>query len=429
MLLRITLIWAAFSMVFFTHSPTFAQDKEASIKVASTDWAWWRGPNRNGVADAAQTPPTKWTDDSGVLWKSPIPGRGHSSPTVVGDYIYIASADEENEIQSVLCYERATGKQVWKTDVHKGGFSSEGNKGHLRGTKANSTIACDGERLFINFINDSVVYMTALDLKGAILWQKPVTKYIVHQGYGSSPAVYGPLVISSADNKGGGAVVGFDRISGEVVWTHKRPVLPNYTSPIILNIMGKDQLVFTGTDLVTSLNPLTGNVNWEVPGATTECVTSVVSDGKSVVTSGGYPDNHISVVKGDGSGETVWRNKTRVYVPSVLVSDGHIYVVTDSGQAQCYKMDTGDLLWEERLRAKFAASPILVGDNIFATSMKGETFIFKATPKGYEAVGHNTVIADDVQSTPAICGDKIYMRLSRKLDDGKHQEMLYCIGQ
>lgn len=429
MVLRITLILAILSTGFLVEPTTHAQNQEESFKVASTDWAWWRGPNRNGIASPDQSPPTQWTDDTGILWKTPISGRGHSAPTVVGDFVYIATADEAKEIQSVLCLDRTSGKQVWKTDVHKGGFNNEGNKGHLRGTKANSTIACDGERLFINFINNSTIHLTALDLKGNILWQKPVSKYVVHQGYGSSPAVYGPLVISSADNKGGGAIVGFDRKSGEVVWTHKRPVLPNYTSPIILNVMGKDQLLFTGTDLVTSLNPLTGKVNWEVPGATTECVTSVVSDGKSVVTSGGYPDNHISVVKGDGTGETVWRNKTRVYVPSVLVNDGHIYVVTDAGQAQCYKMDTGEMLWEERLRSKFAASPILVGDNIFATSMKGKTFIFKASPKGYQAVAQNEVNAADIQSTPAICGGKIYMRLSQKLEDGKSQEMLYCIGQ
>ncbi len=398
------------------------------IGIADTDWPWWRGPHRNGIAEQNQSLPTTWGDAEHVLWKQPVPGRGHGSPTVVGDRIFLATADEENEIQSVLCYDRETGELRWKTDVHEGGLAASGDRqGHPRSTKASSTVASDGERVFINFFNNNAVYTTALSMDGEKLWQEKVTDYVMHQGYGSSPTVYGPLVIVSADNKGGGAITAFERATGKLVWTVKRRELPNYTSPIILEIDGRDQLVFTGHEVVTSINPLTGEMNWEAEGATTECVSSVVTDGKSVVTSGGYPSKHISVMRADGSGEVLWRNSTEVYVPSLIAHDGHIYGVSDSGDVFCYSFDSDTPLWEHRLRGKFSASPILVGDNIYATGEKGTTYIFKAIPTGFELVGENTIPAKDVQATPAICGNRIYMRVVQEHDDVR-QEMLYCIG-
>jgi hypothetical protein len=398
------------------------------INVDDSDWAWWRGPNRNGIANTGQSPPAKWDNTTNVLWKQPIPGRGHGSPTVVGNRIFLATADEENEIQSVLCYERETGRQIWKTDIHKGGFTANVRGGHPRSSRAASTIASDGHRVFVNFINSNAVYTTALTHDGKQIWRQKVTDYIIHQGFGSSPAIYGPLVIVSADNKGGGAIKAFDRVTGDVIWTVKRAALPNYASPIILKVDGRDQLLFTGHDLISSFDPLTGNVNWEVKGSTTECVTSVVTDGTHLVTSGGYPDKHIAVVRADGSGETLWRNSTEVYVPSMVFHDGHIYGVTDRGTAFCFSVNSDTPLWEHRLREPFAASPVLVGEHIYATSNKGTTYIFKATPTAFELVAENTLPADQVEATPAICGNQIYMRVAQKTGTTR-QEMLYCIGK
>ncbi len=398
--------------------------KPAAIAVSDTDWPWWRGYHRNGIAPADEAPPTTWSKDENVVWKTPIPGRGHSSPTVVGNRIYIATADEDQQTQSVLCFDRETGKQLWKTDVHKGGFSEKGNK---KSTHASSTVACDGERLFINFQNSDAVYTTALSLDGERLWQQKVSDYVVHQGYGSSPAVYGSVVIVSADNKGGGAIAAFDRATGDLVWRHDRPSVPNYASPIILNVAGKDQVIFTGCDLIASYDPLSGKKNWEVEGATTECVTSTPTDGNLVYSSGGYPRNHVSAIRGDGSGEIVWEDKTRVYVPSMLVIDGHLYAVADKGIAYCWKSDTGEELWKERLGGTFTSSPVLAGGHLYATTEDATTHVLKVSPQGVETVAKNK-LGDEAYATPAICGNRIYMRVVDTVD-GKRQEMLYCLGE
>lgn len=151
------------------------------------------------------------------------------------------------------------------------------------------------------------------------------------------------VVLGVADTKGGGAIAAFERSNGQLVWKRERPSNPNYPSPIILTIAGKDQLIMTGCDLVTSLEPATGKTIWEVPGATTECVTSTVTDGTHVYSSGGYPKNHMAAIKADGSGSIAWENKERVYVPSLfLYKDGHLFGVLDAGMAACWKSDTGE---------------------------------------------------------------------------------------
>lgn len=390
----------------------------------ATDWPWWRGPSRNGVAAANQKTPTEWSDAQGVLWKSPVSGRGHGSPTVVGDRILLATADEERQVQSVLCFDRSTGKQLWKTDIHQGNFVTTGiNK---KSSHASSTPASDGEHVFINFPNSNAIQTTALNLKGQIQWQTRVSDYTLHQGFGSSPALFESLVLVASDNKAGGAVAGLQRGTGKVAWKQDRPKLPNYPSPIILNTAGRDQLFLIGCDLVSSFDPRDGKKLWEIEGSTTECVTSTVTDGQLIFTSGGYPRNHVAAVKADGSGKIVWDNNTRVYVPSMLIKDGYLYATADAGVAMCWESATGKEVWKGRLGGTFSSSPILVGDLIYATNEAGETYLFKASPKEFELLAKSK-LGDEVFASPAICGGRIYLRAATTTD-GKRQEFLYCVG-
>ncbi len=410
------------------HTPALGQRVDDGVSVSPTDWPWWRGPQRNGVAADEQSPPVSWSESQNILWKSPIPGRGHGSPMVFQDAVYLATADHVKKQQMVICFDRATGKQRWQRVVHSGGFDNKNALGaNEKASFASSTLATDGQRLFINFFNQDAVHTTALDLDGEILWQHKVCDYVIHQGYGSSPAIYGPLVIVSADNKGGGAVVAFNRETGEVVWQRKRPMMPNYASPIVLSIAGKDQLILTGAELVTSLNPHTGETLWEIEGATTECVTSTVTDGKHIFTSGGYPKNHIAAVVADGSGKVAWETNTRAYVPSMLHKDGFLFATLDAGVATCIRSDTGKEVWKARLGGTFTASPVLVGDLIYATNEDGETTVFKADAKKFQKVATNK-LGDHVMATPTFCGNRIFARVA-SIQDGNRQEYLYCIGE
>lgn len=396
---------------------------DAKLKIGPNDWPWWRGPTRDGVA-AKQTIPLEWSATKNVLWEAPVPGRGHGSAIVVGERVFLATADEKGEVQGVLCLERKSGTQMWHTEIHRGNFVKAGL--NTKSTHASMTPACDGEKVYINFLNNGAVTATALDLGGKQVWQQKVTDYTLHQGFGSSPAVYGPLLLVSADNKGdAGLLAGLDRKDGKPVWTRKRPKAPNYASPIVLPIAGKDQLILIGTDLVTSLEPLSGKENWEIKGSTTECVTSTVTDGKHIFTSGGYPKNHVAAVKVDGSG-VAWENKTRVYVPSMLMRDGHLFAVMDEGNAVCWKSSTGAEIWKGRLGGTFSASPVMVGEHIIAVNETGRAYVFKADPKEFDLVSENQ-LGNEAFATPTVCGGRIYLRLAVK-DKGGRQEKLFCVG-
>jgi outer membrane protein assembly factor BamB len=407
-------------------SKSAAKLKDASgpVEFATDDWPWWRGLHRNGVAADGVLPPLAWSDSEHVLWKTPVPGRGHGSPIVVEDQVFLNVADHDRDVQALLCLDRDTGAERWQAVVHRGGFHPKGNP---KSSMASSTPACDGARVFVNFMNNDAIWTTAVSRDGRPLWQTKITDYQLHQGFASSPAVYGPLVIISADNKGQGAIAALDRVTGKVVWRRERPKLPNYTSPIVLTVAGREQLLFTGCDLVTSLDPSTGETCWETAGSTTECVTSTVTDGTHIFISGGYPKNHLAAVKADGSGTVVWENGSRVYVPSMIVRDGHLYSVLDEGIAACWKCDTGEEVWKGRLGGTFSSSPVLAGDRLYATNESGTTFVFRADPAAFELLAENQ-LGDESFATPAICGGRIYMRLAAQVE-GQRREALYCVGE
>lgn len=388
------------------------------------DWPAWRGPTRDGVAAAGQHPPLHWSETSNVVWRAAIPGRGHGSPTVVGDRIYLPSADPAAGSQSVLCLERRTGRAVWNTVVHGDGA----NPGrHAHSSAASSSVACDGSGLFISFLNRGAVYTTALELDGRVRWQSKVGEFIVHQGFSSSPVLHESLVLVSADHRGGGVIVGLDRQTGRKVWSSgPRPKLPNYTTPAIVQAGGRTQLVLAGCNLLTSLDPSTGRTLWEVSGSTEECVATMVTDGVRVFASGGYPRNHTVAIAADGSGQVAWQNTARVYVPSMIVKDGHLYAVMDAGLAVCWKGDTGEELWKERLGGDFFASPVMVNERIYASNVGGQTFVFAASPKGFALLARNQ-LGNEAYASPVICGSRVYLRVAQRGDP--RQEYLYCLGE
>jgi len=138
------LLWGLLSWACLS-TPAAAQEQGLRDfpKLSTTDWPWWRGPTRNGIAIGAA--PTKFSDSAGVLWKTPVPGRGHSSPIVVGQRVFLTTADTSKQIHSVLAFDRGTGEQLWQIDVSQGGFPK---RNHPKNTEATPTIASDGERLW-----------------------------------------------------------------------------------------------------------------------------------------------------------------------------------------------------------------------------------------------------------------------------------------
>jgi outer membrane protein assembly factor BamB len=180
---------------------------------------------------------------------------------------------------------------------------------------------------------------------------------------------------------------------------------------------------------VESFDPLTGKKLWSIDGSTEETVVTAVTDGSRIFVGGGYPKNHTMAVEADGSGRIAWENTTRTYVPSMLVKDGHLYAVLDSGRAVCWNAATGEERWSEKLDREFYGSPVMAGSRVYVTSKGGVTSVFEATPQKFTLLAQNA-LGDESYSTPAVCDGRIFLRGAKTgASASARQEWLWCVGE
>lgn len=390
---------------------------------AKTDWPWWRGPSRNGIASDAPVP-TKFGDGDHMAWKVAVPGRGHSSPIVVGNHVYLTTAYEGEQRHTVLAFDRATGKKVWEEQVNQGAFPA---KNHPKNTEATPTLACDGERLFATFYHHDQVEALALDLNGKIVWRKKVAAFRPKQyeyGYAPSPLIYEGTVIVASEYDGESWITALDRTTGKQVWRSKRLPLISFSSPVVGFVGGKDQLLMSGQEFVASYDPRTGKSNWGTKGTTFATCGTMVWEGDIVFASGGYPKAETIAIRADGSNTVLWKNNQKLYEQSLLVHAGHVYGLTGTGVLYCWESETGNEKWRQRLSGPVSASPVLAGGHIYWANEAGTLYVFKPNPEKFELVAQNTIGTAGFPS-PAICGGQIFLRVAEGEGAGR-QEWLYC---
>ncbi len=394
----------------------------SSPEAAADDWPWWRGPDHDCKSRDAQVI-TSWAPSKNLVWKTKVPGRGHSSPIICGKRVFLTTADEKAQQQLILAFDRKTGKPLWSTVAHEGGFLRK----YPKNSQASATPACDGKRVYCAFINRNGLHVTATDLRGKILWQKKAGTFQSEHGYGSSPVFYKSLVIVNGDNLKGSFIAALDRETGKVVWSTERKTTGrhgSYATPFVATIAGRPQLIQTGMGEVASYDPATGQLIWscEGPAEVTAC-TAACSD-NLVFATGGYPEKELLAIRADGKGDVtkthvVWRTgKGVTYVPSPLYHDGRLYVVNDGGVATCFEGKTGKQVWSGRLGGGFSSSPVLVGGLLYASNEAGRTFVLK-TGRTFEVVARND-LDGRILATPAVCGGRIFLRTDNSL---------YCLGK
>lgn len=394
-------------------------------RAAPGDWPWWRGPTFNGVAESGQRPPVEWSETKNVAWKTPVPGRGHSTPIVVGERLFLQTADETLLTQSVLCFDRKTGKRLWSRELNRGNLTKKVN---TKNTHATSTIASDRGRLFVLFCNNDAVQATALDLDGKTIWKKTAAPFLEKKysnGYAASPVLYGDTVIIACDCETGGVVMALDRETGKTIWSTKRPGMTNYASPIVGHVAGRDQLLIGGLKMVASYDPANGTMLWNSPALSIQTSGTLVWSKDMVFAAGGFPEGNTAGVKADGSGEIAWKNTHRLHEQSMLIHDGHVYAINDRGIALCWQARSGKEVWRHRLRGPISASPTLVDGNIYAVNELGTAWVYRASPRGFELVSKNQ-LGTIVFASPTICGGEIFLRVADMVEE-KRQESLYCL--
>ena len=239
------------------------------VPLQADDWLQWRGPNRNGTASSQESPPVKWDLETHVLWKSKVPGRGHSSPTLVKGNIFLTTADESRQVQSILCFDRQSGKQLWRKPIHQGKFAKQI---HKKNTHASPTIASDGKAIYVVFNRDSSVFLSKLDLDGKLLWQIKAGRFEPHYkfGFAASPTVFESSIIVSSESEKVGFLAAYDLQTGKEKWRTPR-LKTTYSSPIVANVGGKPQLLLSGNQAVTAFDPRQGTILWSTPAIWQAC--------------------------------------------------------------------------------------------------------------------------------------------------------------
>ncbi len=405
------------------------------------NWPQWRGPRLDGTSHDSGFPISA---DGNVTWKAELPGRGHASPIVWKDNIFIVACIAESEERVLLCLDRATGKTIWQSTVLKAPVEAA----HKLNSQASSTPAADGERVFTAFLDNTptdatrkandgrdfpkgevpkgTVVISAHDFNGKQVWQTRPGLFSSKHGFCSSPVLFEDKVIVNCDHDGDGYIVALSKTDGRELWRISRPnKTRSYCVPLIREIGGRTQMVLSGTMCVASYDPHDGKLLWMIDGPTEQFVASLVYSDQTglLYMSGGFPEHHLLAIRPEGSGNVtdthiVWRtNKGVAYVPSPIVEESHFLIVSDSGVAHCFDAKTGIIEWEERLREHHASLTSAEGRVYFVNDFG----VLRAVQpeKNYKLLAESE-LKEKVFASPAMSEGQIFIRSDKSL---------FCVGK
>jgi len=384
------------------------------------EWPGWRGPNGDGHSDE-QNVPTRWSDTENIAWKVVIPGKGHSSPVIWGDKLFLTTALEQDQKRVLLCLDRRTGTTLWERTV----VTSPLEKKHDLNSYASATPVTDGRHVWVSFFEQPKIVLACYDLDGNEAWRTSPGTFSSMHGFCSSPVLYKDTVILNGDQDADAYLVAFEKDTGKERWRTDRPnKTRSYCTPIFFEHQGKPQMVLSGSKSVCSYEPDTGKPIWWMAGPTEQFVATLVyADGILFVT-GGFPDYHILGVDPGGTGDVLkthikWRDrKGAAYVPSPIAANHHFFIVSDNGIASCFDAQTGKLQWKHRMGRRHSASAVAAGGNLYFLDDDGNTFVVKAAPE-YEPVSENT-LNEPAFASPAISHGQLFIRTTGHL---------WCVGK
>ncbi|NBV20975.1 MAG: serine/threonine protein kinase [Proteobacteria bacterium] len=404
-----------------------------SLSAAELDWSRFRGANGSGIAVGAQ-PPTTWSDTQNLKWKTELPGAGTSSPIVVGERVFLTCWTGTGAVtRQLVCVSRASGKILWAKSV-AGEASPDRYDGFLQEHGyASHTPVSDGEKVFVYFGRGGAA---AFDLEGNQLWQVKLGNDANGKNWGSaaSPILYKNTVIITASEEAH-AVVALDKATGKEVWKSPGSALEYvFNTPVLAGSDTQPELVLVLPDELWALNPDNGKLRWYaatgLPGNIAP--SAVVGDGV-VYAFGGFPQLGAVAYRTGGKGDVgqthqLWITRNSTYVPTPVLHEGRLYVVTDQGFALCLDAKTGEEVYKERLPGAsatgrggkpFYASAILADGNCYAVSRRNGTFVIAAKPQ-FQLVAQNTFASDTTQfnATPAVSGKQLFLRSDK---------YLYCV--
>jgi glucose dehydrogenase len=358
---------------------------------AAADWPQFRGPAGDGHA-AAKNLPTTWNETTNVAWKTEIPGKGWSSPSLSGGRLYLttaASADpaagEEGELSlRALCVDAADGQIVWNVEVLRQPAGAP--KIHGKNSHASPTPLVEDGRVYIHFGHQGTA---SLDLDGKILWKSTANRYEPVHGNGGSPILVDGLLVFSCDGAEDPYVVALDAATGAEKWRFARESDAeqkfSFSTPAVITVNGQKQLITPGSGVVNALEPATGREIWHVLyGDGYSVIPKPVVGHGLIFIATGYNTPNVLAIRQGGEGDVTdthvaWTvKKSAPHTPSLLLVGDELYMVTDkTGIVTCVDARTGREHWQERIGGNFSASPLYADGKIYIQSEEGPAIVIK----------------------------------------------------
>ncbi|MDZ4685464.1 MAG: PQQ-binding-like beta-propeller repeat protein [Planctomycetaceae bacterium] len=387
---------------------------------AAEPWAQWRGPRGDGfVTDA---PPPLTFSAQNVLWKTPLPGSGQSSPVIVDDRIYLTSYENRGGKRIVFAVNRADGKLLWQ----KTAWTGEPEPSHQLNGWASATCTTDGERVYAFFGKGGGLFCYSRD--GELLWNKPLGDFDGPWGTAASPILFDDLVIQNCDSESNARLVAFNKLTGDIVWNTRREDFRGWSVPLLYRQSSPPQLLLNGQTGVRSYDPQTGKELWFCSSEKGRGEPTITPDDRGrVYVLNGLAGPMYSVLT-DGKGDVSatkrqWSTprKTGRDLPSPAVIGQNLLVMAMKGILVCYDTETGALKWEERVGGNYSSSPVVVNGKALMIAEEGETIVIDPAASEH-IVARNTIGAPSTE----------IFRASLTPHDGqwliRSDKTLYCVG-
>lgn len=389
------------------------------------DWTEFRGATGQGHSTTTGLP-THWSGSDNVAWKHEIPGKGWSSPVLLGKRLFLTTAvptgADERGPQSLraLCLDAGTGEIIWNVEIFQqpGGAAMHGKNSH-----ASPTPVTDGKGLFVHFGPHGTAALALGD--GKILWKNEELKYSPVHGNGGSPILFEGLVVVSCDGGDRQFVAALDQSTGSVRWLTPRNLNPrkgfSFGTPLVIEVDGKKQIASSGSDGVVAYDPKDGREIWTVryPGGYSVVPRPVYGKGLLFVCTGYDSPTLLAIRPAGAAGDATeshvaWQLKKSVPLnPSPLLIGDALYLISDDGVASCLDAETGKLRWQHRVEGKFSASPVYADGKIFLQSEDGEGIVLKPGEQ-YEELGRNK-LGERTLASYAIGDGALFIRSERNL--------------
>lgn len=348
-----------------------------SLVAAASDWPQFRGPDGQGHSSETGLP-LEWSETAGVRWKVPVPGLGWSSPAVSDDRVWLTTGviDSGGASLRALAYDAGTGENRLDVEVFR---ISDSGLPNLKNSHASPTPIVDGERVYVHFGASGTA---ALTTSGEVLWTRRFP-YVSQHGNGGSPTLWEDLLIFSCDGYDRSFVVALDVETGETRWQRDRhePFSQAYSTPLVIQVEGQDQLISVGAFQTVALEPATGEEIWRVV-YTDEGFSTVprpVYGHGLVYVLTGFNQPALLAIRADGRGDVsrthlAWASAQSIpLIPSPLLVGDDLYLISDLGVVSRLDAETGELVWRARIAGNYSASPVYADGRIYFQSEEGRT--------------------------------------------------------